>query len=73
MLDLNGRIITNDATGYQRVVAQHITEAGAKVKENQGQLHEGIKDLFEGAEASCFDGVPYDHTATVDNCCATSD
>ena len=36
------------------------------VKENQGQLHEGIQDLFEGAEALGFDGVPYHHAATVD-------
>ena len=36
------------------------------VKENQGQLHEGIRDLFEGAEALDFDGVSYDHTETVE-------
>ena len=44
------------------------------MKENQGQLYEGIRDLFEGAEALGFDGVPlvqargrlYDHTETVD-------
>ena len=36
------------------------------VKENQGQLHERIRDLFEGAEALGFDGEPYDHTETVD-------
>ena len=36
------------------------------VKENQGQLHEGIRDLFQGAEAWGFDGVPYDYARTVD-------
>ena len=35
------------------------------MKENQGQLHEGIRDLFAGAEALGFDGVPYDYSQTV--------
>ena len=35
------------------------------VKENQGQLYEGIRDLFEGAAALGFDGVPYDYAHTV--------
>ena len=70
MLDLNGCIVTIDAMGCQREIAQQITENGADyvlaVKENQGQLYENIRDLFEGAEALGFDGVPYDHTETVD-------
>ena len=36
------------------------------MKENQGRLHEGIRDLFQGAEAWGFDGVPYDYALTVD-------
>ena len=70
MLDLNGCIVTIDAMGCQREIAQQITEGGADyvlaVKENQGQLCEGIADLFEGAAALGFDGVPYDHAQTVD-------
>ena len=75
MLELHGcivttRSLTNRAMGCQREIAQRITQGGADyvlaVKENQGQLHEGIRDLFEGAEALGFDGVPYDHTETVD-------
>ena len=70
LLDLHGCIVTIDAMGCQREIAQQITEGGADyvlaVKENQGQLHEGIRDLFEGAEALGFDGVPYDHDQTVD-------
>ena len=46
--------------GCQREIAQQITENGADyvlaVKENQGQLYENIRDLFEGAEALGFDG-----------------
>ena len=78
MLDLHGCIVTIDAMGCQREIAQQITQGGADVacpvprhgvlavKENQGQLHEGIQDLFQGAEALGFDGVPHDHTETVD-------
>ena len=56
--------------GCQREIAQQITAGGADyvlaVKENQGQLHEGIRDLFQGAEALGFDGVPYDYALTVE-------
>ena len=69
-LDLQGCIVTIDAMGCQREIAQQITEGGTdyvlEVKENQGQLYDSIRDLFEGAEALGLDGVPYDHTATVD-------
>ena len=62
--------MTIDAMGCQRDIAQQITENGADyvlaVKENQGQLYEGIRDLFDGAEALGFDGVPYDYAETVD-------
>ena len=69
LLDLQGCIVTIDAMGCQREIAQQIVDGGADyvlaVKENQGQLHEGIRDLFEGAEALGFDGVPYDYSQTV--------
>ena len=67
---MHGCIVTIDAMGCQREIAQQITAGGADyvlaVKENQGQLHEGIRDLFQGAEAWGFDGVPYDNARTVD-------
>ncbi len=70
LLNLNGCIVTIDAMGCQREIAQKIIEGGADyvlaVKENQGRLHEGIQDLFEGAEALGFDETPYDHAETVD-------
>ena len=74
MLDLQGcivtvRSLTSRAMGCQREIAQRITQGGADyvlaVQENQGQLYEGIRDLFEGAEALGFDGTPYDHAQTV--------
>ena len=70
LLDLNGCIVTIDAMGCQREIAQQITDGGAdyvlSVKSNQGQLYEGIQDLFAGAEALGFDGTLYDHAVTVD-------
>ena len=52
LLDLQGCIVTIDAMGCQREIAQQIVDGGADyvlaVKENQGQLHEGIRDLFAG-------------------------
>ena len=69
LLDLHDCVVTIDAMGCQREIAQQITAGGANyvlaVKENQGQLHEGIRDLFAGAEALGFDGVPYDYSQTV--------
>ena len=68
-LELQGCIVTIDAMGCQREIAQQIVDGGADyvlaVKENQGQLYEGIRDLFEGAAALGFDGVPYDYAHTV--------
>lgn len=67
MRDLNGCI---DAMGCQREIARQITQGGADyvlaVKENRGQPDQGIRGLFEGAEALGCDGVPYDHQQTVD-------
>ena len=58
LLDLHDCSVTIDAMGCQREIAQQITDDGADyvlaVKENQGQLHEGIRDLFAGAEALGF-------------------
>ena len=69
LLDLQGCIVTIDAMGCQREIARKITDGGTDyvlaVKENQGQLYEGIRDLFEGAAALGFDGVPYDYAQTV--------
>ena len=69
LLELHGCIVTIDAMGCQREIAQQIVDGGADyvlaVKENQGQLYDGIRDRFEEAEASGFDGVPYDYAQTV--------
>ncbi len=69
LLELSGCIVTIDAMGCQKEIARQIVEAEADyvlaVKENQGQLYEDLRDLFGGAEAMDFQGVPYDFARTV--------
>ena len=69
MLELNGCIVTIDAMGCQKEIAQGILERGADyvlaVKQNQGRLYDDVRDLFEGAEESGFDGVPHDCATTL--------
>ena len=69
LLELNGCIVTIDAMGGQKEIAQSILEQGADyvlaVKQNQGRLHEDLRDLFEEAEATGFEGVPHDYATTL--------
>ncbi len=69
LLDLAGCIVTIDAMGCQTEIARGIVEAEADyllaVKENQGNLYEDVRDLFQGAEEFGFEGVPYDFARTV--------
>ena len=62
LLALRGCIVTIDAMGCQREIAEQIVEAGADyvlaVKENQGQLNDDLRDLFHGAQKYGFEGVP---------------
>jgi predicted transposase YbfD/YdcC len=69
LLELKGCIVTIDAMGCQKEIAQGILDRGADyvlaVKQNQGALYEDLKDLFEEAEATGFEGVPYDYATTL--------
>ena len=68
-LDLHGCIVTIDAMGCQREIAEQIVDAGADyvlaVKDNQGRLYDDVRDLFQGAEEFGFEGVPHDHARTL--------
>ncbi len=70
LLTLHGCIVTIDAMGCQKEIAQQIVDAGADyvlaVKQNQGQLFEDVRDLFQGAEEFGFEGVPHDFARTVE-------
>ena len=55
--------------GCQKEIAQKVLDRGADyvlaVKQNQGHLYEDLKDLFKEAEATGFEGVPYDYATTL--------
>ena len=60
VLELKGCLVTIDAMGCQRNIAQQVVQGGADyllaVKANQGELHENIKDLFACCERVGWDG-----------------
>ena len=72
LLDLSGSIVTIDAMGCQRAIAQQIQEAKAdyvlSLKGNQGILHDDVKLLFQDShilgnrdKESLFVDVDSDH------------
>jgi predicted transposase YbfD/YdcC len=71
VLELAGCIVTLDALGCQKEFTSAIRAKGADyvlaVKENQGHLHQDIKELFdtEFEQAIPFEGVAHDHCRTV--------
>jgi predicted transposase YbfD/YdcC len=54
VLELRGCMMTLDARGCQREIAEKIREQGADyvwaVKANQKELHEALEDYFETAQ-----------------------
>jgi predicted transposase YbfD/YdcC len=69
LLSLKGCIVTIDAMGCQKAIAQEIVEKEADyvlaVKANQGELHEGLKDLFQTAMADQFRDVPHSYAQSL--------
>ena len=69
LLALQGCVVTIDAMGCQREIAEQIVEAGVDcvlaVKENQGQLNDDVRDLFHGAEEYGYEGVPHDYARSL--------
>jgi len=70
ILELSGCIVTIDAMGCQKEIAQRIVEQQADyviaLKGNQGGLYEDVQWLFEQAQATDFQGVAHDFVRTVD-------
>ena len=70
ILELAGCLVTIDAIGCQKEIAQTIVDQQAdyilEVKENQGNLFEDITDAFAGAEEVAFEKVPHSYHKTVD-------
>jgi len=70
VLDLEGCIVTIDAMGCQKAIAEKIVDKGADyvlgLKGNQGNLHDDVALFFQDCLASGFRDVPYDYCETVD-------
>ncbi len=70
VLELTGGLVTIDAIGCQKEIAETIIEQGAdyilEVKENQGNLYEDIADVFAGAQEFDFQNIAHTYHKTVD-------
>jgi len=68
-LDLKDCIVTIDAMGCQRDIAQQIVDQEGdyllSLKGNQGQLHEDVAEMFDYFEKIEFQEVDYDYHKTV--------
>jgi predicted transposase YbfD/YdcC len=70
LLDLEGALVTIDAAGCQKKIAEQIVAAGGDyllvVKENQGKLQEEIQACLERAAEKEFHGVRDSYTEKMD-------
>jgi len=65
LLDLNGAVVTIDALGCQKHIAQDILDAGGQyllqVKDNQPALHQKLQVVFAEARLERFIGWEHDY------------
>ena len=70
MLELSGCIVSIEAIGCQKSIAQQITECGADyilaLKQNQAQLHDAVITMFTLERQNEFADVPHDYHQTVE-------
>jgi predicted transposase YbfD/YdcC len=70
MLDLKGTVVTIDAMGCQKQIAEAIKNKGADyllaVKGNQGELHESLIKTFAKAKELNYEAMVYSHSKTVE-------
>jgi predicted transposase YbfD/YdcC len=70
MLEVNGCIVTIDAMGCQKEIAEAIIDKGADyvlaLKANQGTLYDDVKRLFDWALKTDFNEIAFDFHQTVD-------
>jgi predicted transposase YbfD/YdcC len=69
LLNVMGCIVTIDAMGCQKKIAQSIRDEKAdyvlRVKDNQGHLHEDIAEWFAYADQIQFEGLAHDYDKTI--------
>ncbi|HZA28470.1 MAG TPA: ISAs1 family transposase [Gammaproteobacteria bacterium] len=72
LLEVRGCIVTLDAMGCQREIAEQIRTQGADyvltVKKNQRELHQAIEDYFETAQQAGYRAVQLEQLEEVDSC-----
>ena len=70
MLDVSGCLVTIDAMGCQKQVAQAIRDAKAdyllRVKDNQARLHQDLEDWFVHGDQQHFAQMKMEYAQTVD-------
>jgi predicted transposase YbfD/YdcC len=70
LLDLSGAVVTIDAAGCQKKIAQQIVDQGGhyilQLKGNQGSLHDETVMLFDQCLTDDCRGIAYSTAATVD-------
>jgi predicted transposase YbfD/YdcC len=69
VLEISGCIVTIDAMGCQKEIAQLITEKGGdyilSLKGNQGSIHQDVKQLFDWAKKSNFHNIAHESYQTI--------
>lgn len=70
LLELKGCIVTIDAMGCQRAIAEQIIDQGGDyvlgLKGNQGRLQEAVEDFFTTAQAHHFAGITHDYEEEIE-------
>jgi len=70
LLELKGCIVTIDAMGCQRAIAEQIIDQGGDdvlgLKGNQGTLHKAVEEFFTTAQANRFAGIAPDYEEELD-------
>ncbi len=71
LLEMAGAIITIDAMGCQKTIAQTIIDKKADyvltLKGNQGSLHSCVRQWFKQAQAQGFEGIEYSYYETIES------
>lgn len=69
-LAVAGCLVTIDAMGCQRAIAQQILDQGGdyvlSLKSNQGTLHDGVQASFATAQADGFAGIQHEQATTIE-------
>jgi predicted transposase YbfD/YdcC len=70
LIDIKGHIVTIDAMGAQKKIAQQIVKQGGEhvisLKGNQGTLHNNVKKAFDEAVAQEWEGVRHETCKTIE-------